>query len=68
LDDGRNRDRGVEQALRQGAGDRGRDLSVGAIRYISVFKYYGNAIEDGIDLLAFAGVTLGAVALAALGA
>jgi beta-exotoxin I transport system permease protein len=38
------------------------------IRYASVFRYYGNAIEDGIDPLAFAGVTVAAAALAALGA
>jgi ABC-2 type transport system permease protein len=44
------------------------DPDLSGIRYVSVFKYYGNAIEDGIDPLAFAGVTLAAVALAALGA
>jgi len=38
------------------------------VRYASVFKYYGNAIEDGIEPLAFAGVTLAAVLLAVLGA
>lgn len=38
------------------------------IRYASVFRYYGRAIEDGIDPLAFVGVTAAAVALAALGA
>lgn len=38
------------------------------VRYISVFRYYGNAIEDGIEPLSFAGVTLAAAALAALGA
>lgn len=38
------------------------------LRYASVFKYYGNAIEDGIEPLAFAGVTLVAIVLAALGA
>jgi len=38
------------------------------VRYASVFRYYGNAIEDGIDPLAFCGVTLTACALAALGA
>jgi ABC-2 type transport system permease protein len=38
------------------------------VRYASVFKYYGNAIEDGIEPLAFGGVTLVALALAALGA
>ncbi|MFP5389370.1 MAG: ABC transporter permease subunit [Thermoleophilia bacterium] len=44
------------------------DPDLSGIRYASVFKYYGNAIEDGIDPLAFAGVTLAAIALAALGA
>jgi ABC-2 type transport system permease protein len=44
------------------------DASVDWIRYASVFKYYGNAIEDGIDPLAFAGVTFAAVGLSALGA
>lgn len=38
------------------------------VRYASVFKYYGNAIEDGIEPLAFGGVTLVAVGLAAAGA
>lgn len=38
------------------------------IRYGSVFRYYGKAIEDGIDPLAFVGVTVVAVAFAALGA
>ncbi|HWB69403.1 MAG TPA: ABC transporter permease subunit [Solirubrobacterales bacterium] len=44
------------------------DTSLSGIRYASVFKYYGNAIEEGIDPLAFAGVSIAAVALAALGA
>ena len=43
------------------------DTGLSGIRYVSVFKYYGNAIEDGIDPLAFVGVTL-AVLLTALGA
>ncbi|HET8861733.1 MAG TPA: ABC transporter permease subunit [Solirubrobacterales bacterium] len=43
------------------------DSSLDWIRYGSVFKYYGNAIEDGIDPLAFIGVTAAGVALAALG-
>ena len=37
-------------------------------RVISVFKYYGSAIQDGIDPLAFAGVTAAALVLAAFGA
>lgn len=44
------------------------DTSLSGVRYLSVFKYYGNAIEDGIEPLAFFGVTLVAVLLAALGA
>jgi len=44
------------------------DTGLDWVRYASVFRYYGNAIEDGIDPLAFAGVTVTAVALAALGA
>jgi ABC-2 type transport system permease protein len=44
------------------------DTDLSGIRYVSVFKYYGNAIEDGIDPLAFIGVTAVAGALAAVGA
>jgi ABC-2 type transport system permease protein len=44
------------------------DTSLDWIRYGSVFRYYGHAIEDGIDPVAFLGVTATAVALAALGA
>lgn len=44
------------------------DTSLDWIRYGSVFRYYGQAIEEGIDPLAFIGVTAVAVALAALGA
>jgi ABC-2 type transport system permease protein len=44
------------------------DPSLSGVRYASVFKYYGNAIEGGIEPLAFIGVTLAACALAALGA
>ncbi len=44
------------------------DTSLSGIRYVSVFKYYGNAIENGIEPLAFCGIVLAAVALAALGA
>lgn len=43
------------------------DPGLSGVRHASVFKYYGNAIEDGIEPMAFAGVTLAAVALAALG-
>jgi ABC-2 type transport system permease protein len=38
------------------------------LRYVSAFKYYGSAIQDGIDPLAFAGLTLAGVALTAAGA
>ncbi len=44
------------------------DSDLSGIRYLSVFKYYGTAIEDGIDPVAFVGVTVAAVVLAALGA
>lgn len=44
------------------------DPDLTGLRYVSVFKYYGNAIEDGIEPLAFAGVTLAACLLAAIGA
>jgi ABC-2 type transport system permease protein len=44
------------------------DSGLSWVRYASVFKYYGNAIEEGIDPLAFIGVTAAACALAVLGA
>jgi ABC-2 type transport system permease protein len=44
------------------------DPDLSGVRYASVFKYYGNAIEDGIDPLAFTGVILAAIAVATLGA
>lgn len=44
------------------------DPDLSGVRYLSVFKYYGNAIEDGIEPIAFIGVTAAAIALAALGA
>jgi ABC-2 type transport system permease protein len=43
------------------------DPGLSGIRYASVFRYYGNAIEDGIDPLAFCGVAAAAIVLAALG-
>jgi beta-exotoxin I transport system permease protein len=43
------------------------DPDLSGVRYLSIFKYYGNAIEDGIEPLAFIGVTAAAIALAALG-
>ncbi|MFI5028972.1 MAG: ABC transporter permease subunit [Solirubrobacterales bacterium] len=44
------------------------DKSLDAIRYASVFRYYGKASESGIDPLSFLGVTAAAIALAATGA
>lgn len=44
------------------------DPDLSGIRYLSVFKWYGNAIEDGIDPLAFCGVTAAAILLATIGA
>jgi ABC-2 type transport system permease protein len=44
------------------------DPDLSGIRFVSVFKYYGNAIEDGIDPVAFMGVTAMAVLLAGIGA
>lgn len=44
------------------------DTSLDWVRYGSVFRYYGKAIEDGIDPLAFCGIVVVATALAALGA
>jgi beta-exotoxin I transport system permease protein len=44
------------------------DPGLSGVRYVSVFRYYGNAIEDGIEPLAFCGVTAAAVVLASLGA
>ena len=44
------------------------DPGLSGVRYLSVFKYYGNAIEAGIEPFAFAGVTAAAIVLAAIGA
>ena len=44
------------------------DTGLDWVRYGSVFRYYGRAVEDGIDPLAFVGVTVVAFAVAALGA
>lgn len=44
------------------------DPGLSGIRYVSVFRYYGNAIEDGIVPLSFVGVTVAAILLAVLGA
>jgi len=44
------------------------DPGLSGVRYLSVFKYYGNAIEDGIEPLAFCGTVVVAIGVAALGA
>ncbi len=44
------------------------DTDLDWVRYGSVFRYYGRAIDEGIDPLTFLGVTAVAVACAALGA
>lgn len=44
------------------------DTSLDWVRYGSVFRYYGTAIEDGIDPVAFCGVVAVALGLAAVGA
>jgi ABC-2 type transport system permease protein len=44
------------------------DPGISGVRYVSVFKYYGNAIEDGIKPLAFCGIIVVAAMLAAIGA
>jgi ABC-2 type transport system permease protein len=44
------------------------DPGLSGVRYLSVFKYYGNAIEDGIEPLAFCGIVVVAIGVAALGA
>jgi ABC-2 type transport system permease protein len=38
------------------------------LRWFSAFREYGSAVNDGIDPLSFAGLTLAGVALAAIGA
>jgi ABC-2 type transport system permease protein len=46
----------------------GKLAGIPALRAVSAFRYYGSAVQDGIDPLAFAGLTLLGVALAAAGA
>lgn len=46
----------------------GRVADAEPLRWISAFRYYGSAVSDGIDPIAFAGLTLAAIALSALGA
>lgn len=41
--------------------------SIDAVRYLSVFRYYGTAGVDGIDPLAFAGIVAAGLVLAAVG-
>jgi hypothetical protein len=44
------------------------DTGLSGIRYASIFRYYGNAIESGIEPAAFLGLTAFAVLLTILGA
>lgn len=44
------------------------DPGLRAIRYLSVFRYYGKAIENGIEPLSFFGVTVAAIVVATIGA
>jgi ABC-2 type transport system permease protein len=44
------------------------DTGLAGVRYVSIFRYYGDAIESGLDPLAFLGLTGLAVALLASGA
>jgi ABC-2 type transport system permease protein len=41
---------------------------VAPLRRLSAFRYYGSAVRDGIDPVAFAALALAGVALAAIGA
>jgi ABC-2 type transport system permease protein len=43
------------------------DPSIDGVRYVSVFRYYGNAVDNGIDPLSFIGVTAAAALLASIG-
>jgi beta-exotoxin I transport system permease protein len=44
------------------------DTALDWLRYASVFRYYGKAIENGIDPVAFLGVTAAAIVIAGGGA
>ncbi|MBS1679590.1 MAG: ABC transporter permease subunit [Actinobacteria bacterium] len=44
------------------------DDSLSGVRYASIFKYYGNAIESGIDPVAFLGLTAFSLLLGWIGA
>lgn len=43
------------------------DTSIDGVRYVSVFRYYGDAVQHGIDPLSFLGVTAVALLAAAAG-
>lgn len=43
------------------------DPSLDGVRYVSVFRYYGTAVDNGIDPLSFAGVTAVAALIASIG-
>jgi ABC-2 type transport system permease protein len=42
--------------------------SLEPLRWASVFRWYGSAVRDGLDLANFAGLTAGGIVLAAVGA
>lgn len=44
------------------------DAGLSGVRYVSIFRYYGNAIETGIEPIAFVGLTVLAVVLTGVGA
>jgi ABC-2 type transport system permease protein len=44
------------------------DTGLSGVRYASIFRYYGNAIESGIKPASFLGLCAFALLLAALGA
>ena len=54
--------------VRRSTSSASSPTAIEPLRFASAFKYYGSAIQDGIDPLAFAGLTLVAAALAAVGA
>ncbi len=41
---------------------------VDSLRWISAFRHYGSAVSDGIDPVAFVGLTVAGIALASIGA
>jgi beta-exotoxin I transport system permease protein len=42
--------------------------SIGAVRWASAFRYYGSALQDGLDVAGFAALTLVGLTFAAIGA